>query len=222
MAERLPGGLTTARNRELRGRSGHVWYRRVLLCLIAILPVLALLNVFGQHPTMSTAKALAADLKVTAPARLRSGLIFQVRVQVTAHHEIAMPQLVFDRGWWESMSVNSIEPDPSSQSTQNGSVVLSYDKLPAGQSLVVWNYFQVNPTNVGKRREEVELEDGSTPIIGIQRSLTVSLSHGSRHPRHRRLLHLPGATSQSFMRSAVPRRCAGLAQEERAAGHEPW
>lgn len=173
MADRLPDGLTVERNRDLHGRGGHVWYRRALLCLIAVLPILALLNVFGQRPTTSSAHAFAADLEVTAPARLRSGLIFQVRVQVTAHRDIAMPQLVFARGWWESMSLNSIAPNPSNQSTQNGSVVLSYNKLAAGHTLIVWLYFQVNPTNVGKRREDVELENGSAVIAAVHRSLTI-------------------------------------------------
>jgi hypothetical protein len=71
------------------------------------------------------------------------------------------------------MSVNSIEPTPSNQTTQNGSVVLSYGKLPAGQTLVTWIYFQVNPTNVGKRREDVVLEDGNTPIARVHRSMTI-------------------------------------------------
>lgn len=173
MANHLPDGLTLERNRDLQGRPGHAWYRRALLGLVAVLPVLALLNVFGQRPTVSSAHAVAADLQVTAPARLRSGLIFQVRVQVTAHADIAMPQLAFDRGWWESMSVNSIEPNPSNESTQNGSVVLSFNKLRAGQSLIVWIYFQVNPTNVGNRRENVALGDGSTPIVAVHRSLTI-------------------------------------------------
>jgi hypothetical protein len=173
MAESLPDGLTVERNLRLGGRWGHVWYRRLLLCLIAVLPVLALLNVFGQHPTVSTAKAPTADLKITAPSRLRSGLIFQVRAQVTARRAIAKPQLVFSPGWWESMSVNSIEPDASSQSSRNGSVVLTYDKLPAGHKLVVWIYFQANPTNVGKRTENVELDDGSKAIAHIHRSLTI-------------------------------------------------
>jgi hypothetical protein len=173
MAEPLPDGLTVERNLRLGGRVGHVWYRRLLLCLIAVLPVLALLNVFGQHPTVSTAKAPAADLKITAPSRLRSGLIFQVRAQVTARRAIAKPQLVFSPGWWDSMSVNSMEPDPTSQSSRNGSVVLTYDKLPAGHDLVVWIYFQANPTNVGKRTENVELDDGSKAIAHIHRSLTI-------------------------------------------------
>jgi hypothetical protein len=173
MADSFPDGLTPERNRDLRGRTGHVRYRRVLLCLIAVLPVLALLNVFGQRPTVTSAHTLAADLQVTAPARLRSGLIFQVRVQVTAHRLIARPVLVFDGGWWDSMSVNSIEPNPESQSTQNGRVALGYNKLFAGHTLVVWLYFQVNPTNVGDRHEDVALQDGSTVIAGVHRSLTI-------------------------------------------------
>jgi hypothetical protein len=173
MASRVPDGITLEGNRDLQGRARHVAYRRALLCLIAVIPALALLNVFGQRPTVTSAHARTADLVVTAPARLRGGLIFQVRVQVTAHADIAMPQLVFSRGWWESMSVNSIEPNPSNESTQDGSVVLSFNKLTAGHSLLVWIYFQVNPTNVGDRREDVELEDGSTPIVTVHRSLTI-------------------------------------------------
>jgi hypothetical protein len=173
MANPMPDGLTVERNRDLRGRAGHAWYRRALLCLIAVLPVLALFNVFGQRPTVTSAHSAAADLQVTAPARLRSGLIFQVRVQVTAHRDLSMPQLVFDRGWWDSMSVNSIAPDPSNQASRNGQVVLSFDKLSTGHSLVVWLYFQVNPTNVGDRREDIELDNGSTMLTRADRSLTI-------------------------------------------------
>jgi hypothetical protein len=67
MADSVPEGLTAERNRDLRGRARHPQYRRVLLCLVAVFPVLALLNVFGQRPTVSSAHAPAADLKVTAP-----------------------------------------------------------------------------------------------------------------------------------------------------------
>jgi len=173
MANSLPDGLTAERNRDLRGRARHPRYRQGLLCLIAVLPVLALLNVFGQHPTVSTAHAAAADLKVTAPSRLRSGLIFQVRVEVFAHRALTLPHLIFSQGWWESMSENSIAPNPTDQTSSNGRVVLAYNKLSAGHTLIVWLYFQANPTNVGKRSEDVELADGSTPISGVHRSLTI-------------------------------------------------
>jgi hypothetical protein len=136
MAGSLPDGLTVERNRDLRGRARHPLYRRGLLCLIAVFPVLALLNVFGQHPTVTTAHAAAADLKVTAPAR-------------------------------------SVAPNPTDQTSSNGRVAFTYNKLAAGHTLVVWLYFQVNPTNVGKRSEDVALNDGSSPITSVHRSLTI-------------------------------------------------
>lgn len=156
-----------------RGRGHYPYLRRGLLCVVAVLPVLALLGVFGQKPSTTSVGSPAARLSVTAPTRLRGGLIFQVRSEVLAHRDIHELELVFDRGWWESMSVNSIVPEPTSESTQNGKVVLSYGALKADARLVTWIYFQVNPTNVGKRRENVELMDGSTPLAVLHRSLTV-------------------------------------------------
>jgi hypothetical protein len=173
MARNLPDGLSVKRNQELAGRSRHPQYRRVLLCVIAVLPVLALLNVFGQKPTLSVARAAAGDLEVTAPARLRSGLIFQVHVSVIAHQNIDQPELLFDPGWWDSMSLNSLVPNPNNQSNSNGRVAMAFNKVAAGHTLSVWLYFQVNPTNVGDRREDVELEDGATPIATVHRSLTI-------------------------------------------------
>jgi hypothetical protein len=172
MVEQLPDGIELERHRDLAGIRDS-WGRRVLLCCIAVLPVLALLNVFGQHPSTSSAAGPVASLSVTAPTRLRSGLIFQVKVKVLAHRTIKQPEIVFDEGWWESMSVNSIEPEPSESSSKDGRVVLTYGKLEPGQSLVSWIYFQVNPTNVGKRNEGVELDDGETPLVSMHRSLTI-------------------------------------------------
>lgn len=173
MAGSVPDGLSIERNRDLRGRARHPQYRRILLGLIAVFPVLALLNVFGQRPTSNTAHGLAANLRVIAPDRLRSGLIFQVRVEVVAHRTISTPQLIFSQGWWESMSENSVEPNPTDETSSNGRVVFTYNKLAAGHTLIVWLYFQVNPTNVGKRSEDIELNDGSQQITSIHRSLTI-------------------------------------------------
>jgi hypothetical protein len=169
----VPDGLTLKRNLQLEGRARHPWIRRSLLALIAVLPILALLNVFGQHPSTTRAAGGGAILSVTAPSRLRSGLIYQARIKVVAQRDIAQPTLVFDRGWWDSMSVNSTEPQAKNESSQDGRVALSYDRLPAGRTLIAWIYFQVNPTNVGNRREDVELDDGSTPLTRVHRSLTI-------------------------------------------------
>jgi hypothetical protein len=132
----LPEGIALERNRDMVGHALGPWVRRALLTCMAALPLLALLGVFGQHPSTSTAASPAASLSVTAPTRLRSGLIFQVRVEVLARREIKQLQLDFAEGWWESMSVNSIVPEPSGESSHDGQVVLSYGDLPAGKALV--------------------------------------------------------------------------------------
>ena len=157
----------------MSSRGRHPTYRRGFLALIALLPVLALLNVFGQDPSTSRSGSPAASLSVTAPARLRGGLLFQVRVEIVAHRNLSQAQLVMSRGWWQEMSVNSIEPQPSAESGSKRAVVLSYGSLKPGQSLAVWLYFQVNPTNVGTQTENLSLYDGGTPITGIHRSVTV-------------------------------------------------
>jgi Mn2+/Fe2+ NRAMP family transporter len=163
-----PDGIALERNRDLVGWMHSPWIRRVILCCIAVLPVLALLNVFGQHPTTSSASSPAVSVNVTAPARLRSGLIFQVRTQVLARRDVGQLQIAFDKGWWESMSVNSIVPEPTEETSENGRV-----ELPAGHTLVSWIYFMVNPTNVGKRTENIDVLDGSNVLVHIHRALTI-------------------------------------------------
>ncbi len=169
-----PDGISLERDRELNGiRSYEPWARRVLLCAVAVLPVLALLNVFGQHPSTSSASSGVANMNVTAPSRLRSGLIFQVRIQITAHRDIKELEIVLNKGWWESVSVNSMVPEPTEEASEEGNVVLSYGKLAAGRQHVNWIYFQVNPTDVAKRSETIELRDGTTPLLAIHRSITI-------------------------------------------------
>jgi hypothetical protein len=168
-----PDGIELERHRDFAGRGFGPWLRRALLCAIAVLPVLALLNVFGQHPTTTSASTPAVSVRVTAPERLRSGLIFQVRVEVTAHQDIKELQLVFDRGWWESMSVNATMPEPTEESSSDGRVVLAYGQLGAGHTHVSWIYFQVNPTNAGKRQENIDVKDGETALAHIHRSMTI-------------------------------------------------
>ncbi len=170
---RVPDGIALDRHRALEGRAGDPWVRRVILCLIAVLPLLALFNVFGQHPTTTSAEGPAASVNVTAPERLRSGLIFQVRVQITAHRDIKELELVFDRGWWESMSVNSTVPEPTEEGSSDGRVVFDYGPLGAGHTHVSWLYFQVNPTNVGKRQENLDVKDGNTELVRIKRAMTI-------------------------------------------------
>jgi hypothetical protein len=164
-------GLTVERHRDARDRSIAV--RRLLLLVLLAAVMAALFDVFGQRPTTSTTRSTAATMSVQAPAELRSGLIFQVRVDVTARRGIQKPILVFDKGWWESMTLNAAAPEPTDWSSKGGRVALTYGRLPAGQAMTNWLYFQVNPTNVGHRSEDVQLYDGSQLLARTDRDVTI-------------------------------------------------
>jgi hypothetical protein len=52
--------------------------------------------------------------------------------------------------------------------------VTSGRKCPGARDrLVVWMQFQVDPTNVGHRSYDLELDDGDTPIARVDRAITV-------------------------------------------------
>jgi hypothetical protein len=168
-----PAGLTLERHRDLQGRARQVWYRRGLILVLVAIVALALANFFGQHPATSHAASRAASLELQAPTRLRGGLMFQGRFTLVAHQDLKTPKLILSPGWFEQMTVNGLVPQPSTQTTRNGDVVLTFDSLQAGQKLVFWTYFQVNPTNIGRRSQDVELDDGNTPLLRLNRKVTI-------------------------------------------------
>lgn len=166
--------LTLKRHRDLDGRNIDPWIRRFLLALLVSTVVLALLNTFGQLPATSTARTPVATLGVTAPERVRGGLLFEARFTVTAvGRALKQPELVLSSGWFESMTLNTTEPEPKEERNDNGRVVLTYDEIPAGRKLVVWLQFQANPANLGSQRQEVELFDGTERLLGTTRSMFV-------------------------------------------------
>jgi hypothetical protein len=150
-----------------------MWARRALMTLFAVVAGLGLLNVFGQHTSDRTASSAAATVRLTSPAAVRGGLFFQSRVDVRAARAIDHPRFVLERGWVEGMQVNSIEPSPVGEASRDGRLVLSYDGLKAGDRLVVWFQFEVNPTNIGHRSYAVELDDGETPITRVRHHITI-------------------------------------------------
>jgi hypothetical protein len=168
-----PDTIVLKRDRDLEGRGYEVWVRRALFALLPVVSVLALLNVFGQRPKSTTAAGPAAKLDVYAPARVRSGLLYQARFHITARQELKKATLVLDPGWAEGTTINTIEPSPLGESSANGKLSLQLGHIPAGESFLLFMQFQVDPTNVGRRSQAVELYDGRTRLVTIHREITI-------------------------------------------------
>jgi hypothetical protein len=169
----IPDTIVLKRDRDLDGRAWQAWLRRGLFSLLPIVSVLALLNVFGQRPATSTAEAQAATLKMYAPRRVRSGVLYGARFTITARRELQNATLLLDPGWLEGITVNTIEPSPVGEASADGRLSLELGRIPAGEIYRLFMHFQVNPTNVGNRSQAVTLYDDEEKLLEIDRSITV-------------------------------------------------
>jgi hypothetical protein len=171
MAE-TPDFLTLKRNRDGAGRA-EVPIRRAIMGLVALLSLAGVLNVFGQRPDTSKAAVSAASLKLYAPSRVRGGLYYESRFTIDARQDVKKATLVLDPGWVEGITINTIEPSPIGEASRNGKLVLELGHIPAGKTYLLFIQAQVNPTNVGRRSQDVALYDGDTFLASIDREMTV-------------------------------------------------
>lgn len=167
-ASKLPIGLDRSRHLE-RGHHSPL-PRRIGLTILALACLLGLLNLFGQKTTVSRADASAASLTVDSPERLRGGLVFASQITVTAHRKLNDAQVRLSGDWFKGMTFNGIAPQANTQSASADGITFDYGPLEAGESMPIWISWQVNPTTVGLRTEDVVLSDGSSQLVAIHRS----------------------------------------------------
>ena len=168
----IPDQLTLKISRDREGKR-DVLARRVGLTALGVLLVLALVNVFGQRPSTMTADAGAATLEVYAPERVRGGLYYEARFTVEARQEVEEATLVLAPGWAEGITINTVVPSPVGEASRDGQLAFELGRIPAGQKHVFFLHFQVNPTNVGHRSQDVSLYDGDRLLATIDRSVTI-------------------------------------------------
>jgi hypothetical protein len=167
-----PAFLTLRRNRDQAGRR-EVPIRRALVVLVSLFLLAGLLNVFGQRPGSTEAATPAVSLKLYAPSRVRGGLYYQARFTIDARRELKDAMLVLDPGWIEGMTINTIEPSPIGEASRDGKLVLTLGHIRAGATYLLFMQLQVNPTNVGRRSQNVALYDGGMLLTTIDRTITI-------------------------------------------------
>jgi len=167
-----PQFLTLKKNRDRTERL-ELFLRRAFFTVVFLIILAGLLNLFGQRPKNTFAASSAADLHVFAPTALRGGLYYEGRITIDAKQEIKKATIVLDSGWTEQMQINTIEPSPVGESSRDGKLALELGHIPAGQKHVLWMQFQVNPTNVGRRSQDVALYDDTTSLAQVDRTVTI-------------------------------------------------
>ncbi len=143
------------------------------MAAFGLVPLLALLNLFGQRPETSSAATGAAKLSVYAPERARSGNVYAARFTVDALRDLKKATLILDPGWAEQYTVNGMAPQPVGEGSSNGKLVFVLGHVPRGQHYTMFVSLQINPTNIGHRNQRVWLYDGSKQLLVLKRTITV-------------------------------------------------
>ena len=71
------------------------------------------------------------------------------------------------------MAVSSIVPSPVGEASRDGKIALDLGRVPAGAKHVLFLHFQVNPTEIGRRSQDVRLFDGETELLHVDRTVTI-------------------------------------------------
>jgi hypothetical protein len=169
----VPQGLTLEHHRDLADREARPVVRWFLLALLTLVLVLALFTLFGQRVEVSSAESSAARFEVSSPTKLRGGIFFQARFTVQAIEEIQNATIVLDPGWLEDITLNTLAPAPIGEASRDGRIALELGRVPAGDEHLLYLHFQVNPTAVGARSQNVELYDGDELLLSLDRDVIV-------------------------------------------------
>src|SRR5436309_3670810 len=167
-----PATLTLGRHRDRQGRPGP-WVRWLCLGLLAVVPICALLDVFGQRTIVSSDSTPAAALTLFAPSSARGGLMYTAQFKIEARKELKNATLVLAPGWADQYTLNGTSPQPSSENSQNGKIAFSLVDIPQGNVYTEFVSLQVNPINVGDHSQTVWLYDGKRQIAVIHHSIMI-------------------------------------------------
>jgi hypothetical protein len=168
-----PQTLTLRRNRDRQGIAWQAWVRRAGVVALAVVPICALFNVFGQRPATSTAASSGARLQVYAPSHVRGGLLYTARIRVDALHDLKRATVVLAPGWADQYTFNGVAPQPLSEGSDNGKLLFTIGHIPQGRHYTLWVSLQVNPTNIGHHAQTVWLYDNSRRLAVIHREITI-------------------------------------------------
>jgi hypothetical protein len=81
--------------------------------------------------------------------------------------------LILSPSWAEGYTVNGLVPQPLTQGSRDGKLDFGFGGGAAGEHLTFWISLQVNPTNVGRRKQDVWLYDGDNLLAVSHREITI-------------------------------------------------
>lgn len=166
----LPAGIGDRHVQPIRGWRRHA--SPLSVAVFGLVVALALSGWLGRERTWS-AELNETALEVHAPEIIRNGEFFEMRVRVSADRPIRELVIGIAETLWEDITVNTMIPAASEESSADGEVRLTFSELPAGTAFLFKVDLQVNPDIVAGNEGTMTVYDGDEELVATDLSITV-------------------------------------------------
>lgn len=144
------------------------------MIILSTLLIAAFLGWLGGTPSARySGLGNQADIAVSMPRILRSGMFFEARIDVTARESLRDATIAMSPGLWRSITINTQLPEPTDQEFKNGFYQLHYGPLGAGERISMKFDAQINPDIFLSNRGKIALLDGDRHVARLPVTLTV-------------------------------------------------
>ncbi|HEY6608465.1 MAG TPA: hypothetical protein VI277_04635 [Candidatus Limnocylindria bacterium] len=166
---RTPDGIGP-QHLDARGRRGRA--SPASLVVFGAVVVLGLTGVLGHEREWSAVEG-GTSLSVHMPETIRNGEFAEMRVTVVSEVEIADLKIGIEQGLWEDMTVNTMIPAATDESSADGEFRFTFGPLAAGTSFLLKVDAQTNPDIVGGNSGSITVYDGDTVLTGTDLDMRV-------------------------------------------------
>ncbi len=167
---RAPDGIGEEHVRPVAGWRRHA--SPLALIVFGGVMLLGLTGLLGREADWR-AESNGARLEVHTSEILRNGEFFEMRVGVEADEPITELVIGFDAALWEDMTVNTMIPAATDESSEDGEFRFTFAELEAGTPFLMKIDLQVNPDIVAGNEGAVTLYDGEEPLAATDVTIAV-------------------------------------------------
>jgi hypothetical protein len=161
-APAYPDGIASEHVEEVAGWRRHA--SPLALLVFGTVVVLAMTGLLG-HERDWEASSGGTTLRIHQPEVIRNGEFLELRLTVESADGIGALAIGFDQAIWEDMTINTMIPAASEESSEDGEFRFIFGELGGGTTFLLKVDAQINPDIVGGNEGAITVYDGDEELV---------------------------------------------------------
>jgi hypothetical protein len=165
-----PDGIADEHARPVSGWRRHA--SPLSLVVFGLVIALSLVGALGHERDLRV-EGNGVSLDVHSPETIRNGEMLEVRIGVESDRPISNLVVGVEQSLWEDMTVNTMIPAPTEETSADGEFRFSFGELQPGAPFLLKVDLQINPDILGGNDGRVTVYDGESAVVETDISITV-------------------------------------------------